>query len=64
MKKLFVLAAALGATACTPVTPLPDVRGSMVRPLNPTKWNYQEAVLQKQKEIGLANPADQDSRGS
>ena len=51
MKKLVLLMAVLSISACATTTPLPDVKGSVVRPLNPTKWDYQAAVLEKQKEI-------------
>ena len=43
------------------MTTLPDVKGSVVRPLNPTKWDYQAAVLEKQKEIGVT-PQIADTR--
>lgn len=55
MNKIILLSAMLGMAACSTTTPLPDVRGSMVRPLNPTKWEYEAALLDKQKEIGV-NP--------
>ncbi|MGY9048371.1 hypothetical protein P775_20135 [Puniceibacterium antarcticum] len=51
----------LAASACATTTPLPDVKGSVVRPLNPTKWDYQAAVLDKQKEIGVT-PRIEDAR--
>ncbi|WP_420006707.1 hypothetical protein [Arenibacterium sp. LLYu02] len=61
MKKLVLLMAALSISACAATTPLPDVKGSAVRPLNPTKWDYQAAVLEKQKEIGVT-PQISDTR--
>lgn len=54
MRRLFLLTAVLGLAACSTVTPLPDVRGSVVRPLNPTRWDYETSLLAKQKEIGVA----------
>lgn len=55
MKTVILLTLVLCASACASrTTPLPDVSGSTVRPLNPTQWDYQAAVLQKQKEIGVA----------
>ena len=62
MKFYVLLMAFLGLTACATTTPLPDVAGTQVRPLNPTKWNYQDAVLEKQKEIGVS-PRIADIRG-
>ena len=62
MKFSVLLTAVLGLTACATTTPLPNVAGTQVRPLNPTKWNYQDAVLQKQKEIGVS-PRISDTRG-
>lgn len=53
MGKTALLITIFALAACSSTTPLPDVQGSVVRPLNPTKWDYQEAVLQKQKEIGI-----------
>lgn len=53
MRLLLFSTALLGLAACSSVTPLPDVRGSAVRPLNPTKWDYETALLAKQKEIGV-----------
>ncbi|WP_299960851.1 hypothetical protein [uncultured Roseobacter sp.] len=41
------------AAGCASTTPLPDVQGSVVRPLNPTQWNYQDALQRKQAEIGV-----------
>ncbi len=61
MKKLVLLMAVLSISACAATTPLPDVKGSAVRPLNPTKWDYQAAVLEKQKEIGVT-PQISDTR--
>ena len=52
MKHLAFLAL-LGAAGCASTTPLPDVQGSVLRPLNPTKWDYQEALERKQAEIGV-----------
>ncbi|MFV1761526.1 hypothetical protein VWY69_00380 [Phaeobacter sp. A90a-4k] len=52
MKK-FIFLALLGVAGCATTTPLPDVRGSVVRPLNPTLWEYQEALRRKQAEIGV-----------
>lgn len=51
MKKMIAIAL-ISATGCSTTTPLPDVRNSVVRPLNPTLWNYQEALNKKQAEIG------------
>ncbi|WP_120632542.1 hypothetical protein [Ruegeria sp. EL01] len=62
MKNL-ALFALLGSVAagCATTTPLPDVRGSVVRPLNATQWDYQEALEQKQAEIGVkSNGASND----
>jgi hypothetical protein len=61
MQKPALLMIVLSVSACASTTPLPDVAGSVVRPLNPTKWDYQTAVLEKQKEIGVA-PRITDSR--
>ena len=61
MKKLVLLMAVLSISACATTTLLPDVKGSVVRPLNPTKWDYQAAVLEKQKEIGVT-PQIADTR--
>ena len=61
MKKLVLVMAVLSISACATTTPLPDVKGSVVRPLNPTKWDYQTAVLEKQKEIGVT-PQIADTR--
>ncbi len=47
------LIALLGLAGCATTTPLPDVRGSVVRPLNPTQWEYQDALERKQAEIGV-----------
>ncbi len=47
------LIALLGVAGCATTTPLPDVRGSVVRPLNPTHWEYQDALERKQAEIGV-----------
>lgn len=52
MKKLIYIAL-LSAAGCATTTPLPDVRGSVVRPLNPTQWDYQDALQRKQAEIGV-----------
>lgn len=52
MKQLAILAL-LGAAGCASTTPLPDVQGSVLRPLNPTKWDYQTALERKQAEIGV-----------
>lgn len=52
MKKI-TLIALLFAAGCASTTPLPDVRGSVVRPLNPTQWEYQDALERKQAEIGV-----------
>jgi hypothetical protein len=52
MKKI-ILVALLGVAGCATTTPLPDVRGSVVRPLNPTQWDYLEALQRKQAEIGV-----------
>ncbi|WP_282063602.1 hypothetical protein [Roseobacter litoralis] len=43
----------LFAAGCASTTPLPDLRGSVVRPLNPTQWKYQDALERKQAEIGV-----------
>lgn len=43
----------LFTAGCASTTPLPDVQGSVVRPLNPTQWNYQDALQRKQAEIGV-----------
>lgn len=59
MRKL-ILVALLGVAGCATTTPLPDVRGSVVRPLNPTQWDYQEAVQQKQAEIGVRGSGASD----
>jgi len=48
-----ILIALLLVAGCATTTPLPDVRGSVVRPLNPTQWNYQDALQRKQAEIGV-----------
>ena len=61
MKKLVLLMAVLSISACATTTPLPDVKGSVVRPLNPTKWDYQAAVIEKQREIGVT-PQIADTR--
>ncbi|MCE6958118.1 hypothetical protein LAZ40_03485 [Cereibacter sphaeroides] len=53
MRNIFLLVAMLTMAACGGTTPLPEVRGSTVRPLNPTKWDYEDAVARKQREIGL-----------
>ncbi|WP_299869834.1 hypothetical protein [uncultured Roseobacter sp.] len=45
--------ALLLAAGCASTTTLPDVQGSVVRPLNPTQWNYQDALQRKQAEIGV-----------
>ncbi len=45
--------ALLLAAGCASTTPLPDVQGSVVRPLNPTQWDYQDALQRKQAEIGV-----------
>ncbi len=47
------LFALLFAAGCASTTPLPDVQGSVVRPLNPTQWDYQDALQRKQAEIGV-----------
>ena len=47
------LIALLGVAGCASTTPLPDVSGSVVRPLNPTQWEYQDALERKQAEIGV-----------
>ncbi|WP_282128039.1 hypothetical protein [Roseobacter litoralis] len=52
MKKMTLFALLLVA-GCATLTPLPDVRGSVVRPLNPTEWDYQDALERKQAEIGV-----------
>ena len=52
MKQLAILALLLAA-GCASTTPLPDVQGSVLRPLNPTKWDYQAALERKQAEIGV-----------
>jgi len=58
----FIVVAMLGVAGCATTTPLPDVRGSVVRPLNPTQWDYQESLQQKQAEIGVkGNGAINDS---
>lgn len=51
--KLIVILALLGVAGCATTTPLPTVQGSIVRPLNPTQWDYQEALQRKQAEIGV-----------
>lgn len=51
--KNITLFALLLAAGCASTTPLPDVQGSVVRPLNPTQWNYQDALERKQAEIGV-----------
>lgn len=51
--KLTMLFALLLVAGCATFTPLPDVRGSVVRPLNPTKWDYQDALERKQAQIGV-----------
>lgn len=51
--KLTTLFALLLVAGCATLTPLPDVRGSVVRPLNPTKWDYQNALERKQAQIGV-----------
>lgn len=53
MRNIILLVAVLGTAACSSTTPLPEVRGSTVRPLNPTKWDYEAAVAKKQREIGF-----------
>lgn len=52
MNKITLIALLLAA-GCASTTPLPDVRGSVVRPLNPTQWDYQDALQRKQAEIGV-----------
>lgn len=52
MNKITFLAL-LFAAGCASTTPLPDVQGSVVRPLNPTQWDYQDALQRKQSEIGV-----------
>ena len=52
MKQLAILAL-LFAAGCASTTPLPDVQGSVLRPLNPTQWDYQDALQHKQAEIGV-----------
>ncbi|MGB7243159.1 MAG: hypothetical protein WBC93_13865 [Sulfitobacter sp.] len=52
MNKITLIALLLAA-GCATTTPLPDARGSVVRPLNPTQWNYQDALQRKQAEIGV-----------
>jgi hypothetical protein len=47
---IFILAFVI--TGCAKTTPLPTVDGSTVRALNPTKWNYQNALKRKQTELG------------
>lgn len=54
MKNLVFLALlGFSAAGCATTTPLPTVQGSIVRPLNPTQWDYQEALQRKQSEIGV-----------
>lgn len=61
MKQIIIFALLLGVAGCATTTPLPDVRGSVVRPLNPTQWDYQEALQHKQAEIGVkGNGANND----
>jgi hypothetical protein len=52
MKNITFIALLLAA-GCASTTPLPDVRGSVVRPLNPTQWDYKDALQRKQAEIGV-----------
>jgi len=52
MKNITFIALLLAA-GCASTTPLPDVRGSVVRPLNPTQWDYQDALQRKQAEISV-----------
>lgn len=52
MNKITLFALLLAA-GCATTTPLPDVRGSVVRPLNPTQWDYRQALHRKQAEIGV-----------
>ena len=52
MNKITFIALLLAA-GCASTTPLPDVQGSVVRPLNPTQWDYQDALQHKQAEIGV-----------
>ncbi|MEP3329827.1 hypothetical protein [Sedimentitalea sp.] len=59
--KLTMLFALLLVAGCATLTPLPDVHGSVVRPLNPTEWDYQGALERKQAEIGVqGNEATND----
>lgn len=51
--KLTMLFALPLVAGCATLTPLPDVQGSVVRPLNPTEWDYQDALERKQAEIGV-----------
>ena len=51
--KIITAIALLFVAGCATTTPLPDVRGSVVRPLNPTQWDYRQALQQKQAEIGV-----------
>lgn len=50
--------AALALSACAATNPeAPDLRGSVVEPMNPSKWDYEDAVRARQE--ALANlPSD------
>lgn len=60
MKKFLILSAMLCMAACSTTTQLPDLRGETVRPLNASRWDYQQALQDKQREIGV-RPVVSDS---
>ena len=42
----------LAVSACATANPqAPDLRNAIVEPLNPTKWDYQEAVERRQEAL-------------
>lgn len=57
-KVVLTLALAVSIAGCASTTPLPDVRGSILRPLNPTKWDYQKAMERRQSKIGFGRSYD------
>ena len=53
LKILMIATLSLLAAGCAKPTPLPEVGASLVRPLNPTKWDYEAALHARQAKIGI-----------